>query len=705
MRYKWEIAQTDNKFIEYAGSFFKQYPYEILKIINAKGINSLEQIDLYLNSRTISLNSPYLMDGMYDAVNKIKEIISKPGKIGVFADSDLDGISSLAIMNFIFLKLGSPIVYRLPVSNESYGLSKDVIDEFIQKKIDLLITVDSGIRDIDEIAYAKEHGIETIIIDHHEQGEELPDAVILNPKKKTCLYPNKNLAGVGVAFKLVHALCLSYIASFNKSFILISKSDAISDSLSYKSSDNLYDTAYIKNLIVEKKQHALNIEEIKTYIKDNPACVVVDTELFNLLNLIEYQKHHVKDIINFTNIETLLKSANIKSLLEAFDVYKIPKFLSNIDKLLYVFFEIQNIFSPKINDLLHELSMYFALGTIADLVNLTDENRTIAKYGIESLSKKKHAGLSMIIADSKVDCKFVAWNIAPILNTPGRFGRPLMTVEFLLNSNSENINKVDKINELFLTIKQLNEKRKTIVSEECERLLNNIKNNIYNNIENDIIINDKIIVLISRINEDGLTGLIANKIIDKLLKPVVVAVKTDSEFVRGSGRSPDGINFLEALSPYMSNFEKIGGHSQAFGFTLKHSLIKEVFSRINEDLNNKKDLPVVKTIDLELNLSDITLEFIKSLSLLEPFGRGNDLPIFIVKNAAPSEFIPLGEKNHGKYLFSENRNLSAVGWSMASEMKDHFDKKNKIDIVFELEINEFRDMCSPQMKILDIISC
>jgi single-stranded-DNA-specific exonuclease len=335
--------------------------------------------------------------------------------------------------------------------------------------------------------------------------------------------------------------------------------------------------------------------------------------------------------------------------------------------------------------------MYFALGTIADLVNLTDENRTLTKYGIESLSRKNHTGLSMIINDSKVNCKFIAWNIAPILNTPGRFGRANMTVEFLLNSGSENIN------ELFLTIKELNEKRKSIVIQEYERLLADLENNS--------LINDKLIVLISQIDEDGLTGLIANKIIDKLLKPVIVAVKIDSEFVRGSGRSPDGVNFLEMLSPYIPNFEKVGGHAQAFGFTLKHSLIEEVFLRINDDFNNLKQLSVTKTIDLELKLSDISIEFINSLLVLEPFGRGNEVPVFIVKNVIPTEFILLGEKNHGKYLFSENKSLVAVGWSMAAEMKEYFDKKDKIDIVFELEINEFRDVCSPQMRILDIISC
>ena len=194
--------------------------YGINKIIGSilysRGIKEKDELLSFLYPELNNLHSPFLMRGMSDAVFRIREALDKKERIAVFADSDLDGITSLTILYDLLLKCGSIPMIRYPKNKEGYGLTCDIIDEFASSDISLLITVDSGIRDIQEIKYAASRGIETIITDHHEPDTNYPEAVIINPKMPDCNYPYKDLAGVGVALKLAHALLFSYTAAYEK---------------------------------------------------------------------------------------------------------------------------------------------------------------------------------------------------------------------------------------------------------------------------------------------------------------------------------------------------------------------------------------------------------------------------------------------------------------------------------------------------------
>ncbi len=174
--------------------------------------NKVESFSKYLHPTLDKLYDPFLMKGMQEAVLRIEKAIQSREKILVYGDYDVDGITSTAILTRFLTENGAKdVVYRIPDrQQDGYGLKSSAIDYCQEKGISLLITVDCGITSVEEVAYGREKGVDVIITDHHECKEMLPDAVaVLNPKQKDCPYPFKSLAGVGVAFKLLHGLVLS----------------------------------------------------------------------------------------------------------------------------------------------------------------------------------------------------------------------------------------------------------------------------------------------------------------------------------------------------------------------------------------------------------------------------------------------------------------------------------------------------------------
>lgn len=164
----------------------------------------------FINPTEDSLIDPFCMKGMKRATERILKALENHEKIAIYGDYDVDGITSTAIMVRFLRSHKADVIYYIPDRlEEGYGINKSAIDKIAETGVTLLITVDCGITAVSEIAYAKEKGIDTIITDHHECKDEIPDAYcLLNPKQPDCPYPFKKLAGVGVAFKLLQALTL-----------------------------------------------------------------------------------------------------------------------------------------------------------------------------------------------------------------------------------------------------------------------------------------------------------------------------------------------------------------------------------------------------------------------------------------------------------------------------------------------------------------
>ncbi|MCX7921924.1 MAG: single-stranded-DNA-specific exonuclease RecJ [Clostridia bacterium] len=182
----------------------------LAKIFLGRGIEDCDYIKRFLNPSLAELHDPFLMKDMDRAVARIVKAINSKEKIMVFGDYDVDGITSTSILYDFLCAQGASVGFYIPDRiNEGYGLSISAIDRVIQGGVSLIITVDCGITAVEEVKYIKDNNIDIVITDHHECKGELPqcDAVI-NPWRNDCPYPFKELAGVGVVYKLINAICI-----------------------------------------------------------------------------------------------------------------------------------------------------------------------------------------------------------------------------------------------------------------------------------------------------------------------------------------------------------------------------------------------------------------------------------------------------------------------------------------------------------------
>jgi len=209
MKKKWEYYEQDESLVEKIAS--KHNISKLLaRILVNRNIVEDEEIKVFLEPKRNNFHNPFLMLDMEKAVNRIIEAINNKEKTIIYGDYDVDGITSITVLKKFLEERELEVDYYIPNRlEEGYGLNKQAIQDIASKGYKLMITVDCGISGVEEINLANSLGIETIITDHHEQLEELPEAYcIINPKRKDNTYPFRGLAGVGVVFKLIQAISM-----------------------------------------------------------------------------------------------------------------------------------------------------------------------------------------------------------------------------------------------------------------------------------------------------------------------------------------------------------------------------------------------------------------------------------------------------------------------------------------------------------------
>ena len=210
MNKKWECIELDNEKIKNVEKIEDEYGISNLlaKILVNRNLTKKEDIDLFLKPTRHDFHNPYLMPDMALAVDRIIKAINNKEKILIYGDYDVDGITSITVVKNFLLERGANVTQYIPNRlNEGYGLNKDAIKKISDDGINLIITVDCGISGIEEVDYANSLGLEVIVTDHHEVGEVLPNAIaVVDAKRKDSTYPFRELAGVGVGFKLIQAI-------------------------------------------------------------------------------------------------------------------------------------------------------------------------------------------------------------------------------------------------------------------------------------------------------------------------------------------------------------------------------------------------------------------------------------------------------------------------------------------------------------------
>jgi single-stranded-DNA-specific exonuclease len=203
---KWQIAPS-----LHSGKMdgLSAYPPLVAKLLYARGVQTGEAAEEFLSPQTPSA-APFAMAGVNEAVGTLRSAIRREEPIAVYGDYDADGVTATALMMQTLIALGASVIPYIPHrEREGYGLNKAAVEDLAKRGVKLIVTVDCGVRSVDEVTLASKLGMQTIVTDHHGLGEELPPAAaIVNPRRPESRYPFVEFAGVGVAYKLAQALLL-----------------------------------------------------------------------------------------------------------------------------------------------------------------------------------------------------------------------------------------------------------------------------------------------------------------------------------------------------------------------------------------------------------------------------------------------------------------------------------------------------------------
>ncbi len=543
-------------------------PLQAQLLIN-RGISNEESVQSFLRLRLADMADPMLMKGMSDSLPLILKAISNRDKITIFGDYDADGLTATAVLYNFFSSLGSPVSYYIPDRlSEGYGLSKKAIEKINADGTNLIITVDCGISNEKEIAFAQSLGIEVVVTDHHQvhDGFRL-DCPAINPHQPGCRFPFKALAGVGVAFFLAVA---------------------------------------VRAELREKGK-----------FKSRP-----EPDLKGYLDLV-------------------------------------------------------------------------ALGTVADRVPLTGQNRILVKSGIDIMGGTRWAGIKamMEVADiqgPEINAEDLSFRLAPRLNAPGRIGETSLGIQVLTTQDAISVKN------LALRINSANIKRQGIEKDIFSRIEDMIKN--------DGGIRDRRILLMGEEEwHKGVLGIVASKLVDKYYRPALIFSVKDGIAV-GSGRSIDGFNMFWALNRFPHLFERFGGHSHAAGFTLRIDnleILEKELNALAQEMLSEEDLIPSIDVDAELALKEITTETIHQIHSLSPFGAGNPEPSFIGRSLEVLESRVVGER-HLKFKVrqaGEGKPFEAIGFGLA----DQYPLEGRtIDMVFIPELNRWQGYENIQLRVVDL---
>ena len=336
-----------------------------------------------------------------------------------------------------------------------------------------------------------------------------------------------------------------------------------------------------------------------------------------------------------------------------------------------------------------------SIGTISDIVPLVDENRVITSLGLKLVRCTKNIGLQAILNEtgySKIDSTTISFGVAPRINACGRMGLEKKALDLLLEKNKDKAVILAKEINSYNNQRQLEEKK---IFEEA-----NAKIKI-NKLENE-----DAIVLGGKNWHTGVIGIVSSKITENYYKPsILISFKDDEEIGKGSGRSIEGLDLHLALTKCKDLLNSFGGHSMAVGLSVsqkKFKEFKEKFLKIVKESDVSKKVPIVQ-IESNISIDEINMEIVKSISLLEPFGEANKMPIFAFKNLKIDSIRSLSEGKHLKLHLRSNKNtyINAIGFNLG-EYVEEYKIGDKVDLAGNLEINMFNGMEAIQINIKDI---
>ncbi|AQT67602.1 Single-stranded-DNA-specific exonuclease RecJ [Anaerohalosphaera lusitana] len=567
---KWNLRSINPLADEFASKL--RIPGFLAQVLLNRELDTPTIAEKFLNPKLSDLIEPEKMPGVPKAVERVAKAITSKEKIAIYGDYDVDGITSTAILWHLLRMVNANAEYYIPHRiDEGYGLNADAIRQIAENGTDLLITVDCGINANDEIALARELGMDVIVTDHHQLPDELPAATAIAHPLLDGDYPNPDSAGAMVAFKLAWAI----------------------------------------------------VNKAKPTAQTPP---------------------------------------------------KLRQFLLNATTLA-------------------------AMGTIADVVDLRNENRILTSYGLKALPDSKLTGIRALIESADLtgetlDSYHIAFLLAPMLNAAGRMGHARLAVELLTSDNEM---------DCFQTARYLKEQNK--LRQKCQRdIFTQAKEMIGHAKLNHP--DRKTIVLAKEEWHTGVIGIVASKVVDRYYRPCIM-LNADGEFAQGSARSIEGFDLYAALQACSEHLETYGGHTMAAGLKLKKENIA-AFTQAFEDYARENIHPdkLVSMLDIDAlcPISEFTESSVGHLRRLEPFGQGNPKPVFATKAVhciSPPRRV--GAKgDHLQIAISDNTSaVRCIGFGMG-KLEKKLVESDCFHVAYEPQLNTWNGNTSVQFVLKDI---
>lgn len=553
---RWEVASPPppEAIQELSG-----YPSILRQILYNRGYRTHEQARAFLEAQSPSGTQATNLLDLPKAVDRIKLAIQHHENIVVYGDYDADGVTATALLGMALKALGAEVREYIPNRfDEGYGLNLEAIRTLHDEGVNLVITVDCGIRSWEEADYSHSVGMDLIITDHHYPLDVLPPAfAVINPKQPGDTYPEKNLAGVGLAYKLVEAL--------------------------FQSEQNPLDSRDYLDLV--------------------------------------------------------------------------------------------------------------ALGTVADLVPLTGENRSLVRSGLEYIRQPRRQGILALIgvsglSSTRITTTDISFALAPRLNASGRLDSALASLKLLTSQDFKEVGQLAQWLEI-----QNRERQK-------------IMRDIQARAEKKIIVDDQVPFLLFDADSEynpGVVGLAASRLTEQYYRPSIIASIGD-EFTRGSCRSIPEFHITQALDQCKDLLERHGGHAAAAGFTVRNELLPALIDKMQNIAKGQleeKDLRPKIVAEAEIPLSDLKPDLLKYLDLLQPTGMGNPAPIFMSGGLKVTRQKAIGaDGSHLKLTVTDGK----ITYDAIAFRQGHWIAQlpPKIDLMYTFELNEFNGQLSLQLNVKDI---
>jgi single-stranded-DNA-specific exonuclease len=538
-------------------------PPLVAALLIARGHDTSEKAFQFLNPSPEHLHEPFLLKGMREAVDRIEAAIANKEKILIWGDYDVDGTTGTVLLRKMISMLGGETGFHVPNRfTEGYGINTPALEKAKADGYTLVISVDCGIRSFEPLEWASENGLDVIVTDHHlsDDVRGLPPAVaVVNPNQAGCPYPDKHLAGVGVAFKLAHAL---------------------------------------------------------------------------------------------------LREKGLE--------HEVPGFLK-----------------------------IAAIGTVADVMDLTGENRAIVALGLLDLPKTDNWGLKALMEFS--DCRsdmtsmHIGFRIGPRINAAGRMDVAKHVVE-LFEADDFTIAR-----QLAGLLDSRNRERQQVQQKITELAL----------FETEGITQQHFVVVAGEGWHQGVIGLAASRIAEKLFRPTIVISLKDG-IGHGSARGIPGFHLLDALDSCKDLFEQYGGHAAAAGMKIRAENISELQRRLNDyaaGILSEENLVPELNIDAVVTSETLSLQLVEDLARFEPFGAGNPKPIFVTRGLTLRGDPSVMKEKHLKLKLSDpaGKQFEAVWWDGFERSKGQTLKPGSgIEVAYVAEANSWQGNTRLQLVVEDL---